>query len=379
MHFPYKITGTIVVEERDEKGPVPWMDDCYSDSESDSDSESEKRYDYLKYKLANLSLQFDHSHPVDLCRFMSALMRDKCSNEVDYQYSAQEQPTWMCSDNIVNNIISYASFEDQAGSLSLVCHKLRSSALGQLSKKLERRGVLAYGGSECGGWHKVEVQRGWSDTFLTDRESTVDGALWLVQCCCKGKGMACKNKESCQCGQPRVYTVGDEEMELDLNLIKESLIASGTANLTSEKREYVNRYGCKKEEHLYTAQANFTTSKREIWSLFDEIRRSVDNHYLWFDMKNFQKDFGVKRIQNGWSDDVIRPKQFVRTCLYALARQSIGDCVDAIIHTGKIKMHSPISDDKSIKRWITIHRFHTDIGEPVEIRLEYFHCVYKTW
>ena len=340
-----------------------------------SDSESEHLYDYLKYELVDLSFQFYDDHPADLCRFMSSLMRDKCSNEVDYQYSAQEQPTWMCSDSVVDNIISYASFEDQAGSLSLVCRKLRSSALGQLSKKLEHTGVLAYGGSEFGGWHKVEVQRGWCGTFLTDKERTVDGALWLVQCCCKNT--ACKSKDSCQCGEPRVYTVREEELELDLNSIKESLIASGTANLTSEKRVYVNRYGCKKEEYLYTAEANFTTSKRKIWSLIDEIRRSVDKYgYLWL---NFQKDFGVKRIENGWSDDVIRPKRFIRTCLYALARQSIGDCIDATVDTGKIKVYSPISDNKSIDRWITIHRFHTDMGEPVEIRLEYFHHVYKMW
>ena len=82
--------------------------------------------------------------------------------------------------------------------------------------------------------------------------------------------------------------------------------------------------------------------------------------YLWFDMENFEKDFGVKRIENGWSDDVIRPKQFIRTCLYALARQSIGDCAGATVVTGKIKVYSPIN------------RFHTDMGEPVEIRLEYF-------
>ena len=58
-----------------------------------SDSESEHPYDYLKYEVVDLSFQFYDDHPADLCRFMSSLMRDKCSNEVDYQYSAQEQPT----------------------------------------------------------------------------------------------------------------------------------------------------------------------------------------------------------------------------------------------------------------------------------------------
>ena len=80
-------------------------------------------------------------YPHDVCNFMRALMKENCltggilprQQEDDV---VLQQPTWMCTANILDNIVSYASFEDQTGNLRLVCCQFEASAMKLLEHKL---------------------------------------------------------------------------------------------------------------------------------------------------------------------------------------------------------------------------------------------------
>lgn len=365
-------TGTVVVDEIDERGPVPWMD------ESD-DSESERDHEYFCYSLKDVIFEVggDINHPVDVCRFLSTMMREKCSKEIDYQYAAKQQPEWVKNDGILDRVTSYASFVEQAGSLSLVSRKLRSSALGQLNKKMVKFPGIFFGTDEYQSSLRVEARHILSET-VSSKEGAIDDALWLAKCCCKGN--ACKEKETCPCrNKTRVVKDGKEENELNLIEVKEKLMASGTANLTSKKQR--NRRG--NEEYVHTVTTTFGRLNNSVLSTIDNIRRSIEYRVNFFDSKELEQNYGCPPVNNGWNAEAMRTKRFFRTLLYVLTTSVCQDSYiisnDQVkIMKGKVSVNSP-DENCSFWRWISVYRFHSAnsaAGDPVEIFLEYFNRNY---
>ena len=94
-----------------------------------------------------------------------------------------QQPFWVGTEKIIDTVLSYSSFEDQAGKLRLVCRQFDASALHQLERKLDKIKVIGFmrDGEGCGNsWFKATVLRGWTDKCLTSKESVTDDALWYT-------------------------------------------------------------------------------------------------------------------------------------------------------------------------------------------------------
>ena len=146
------------------------------------------------------------SKPHQICNFLRALMKEKCievePREIMKFEVVTQQPDWVQADKVLDTITSYASFEDQAGKLRLVCRQFDASALRQIEAKLDKTKVIGLridcgeGGGYNGIGFKATVRRGWSDTCLTSKESAIDDALWLASCRCCFE--YCPDKDSCK-------------------------------------------------------------------------------------------------------------------------------------------------------------------------------------
>jgi hypothetical protein len=183
---------------------------------------------------------------LDTCSYLCALMKEKCAKgEVtEMPLSNLQQPVWIDTDAILDKVLSYVSFGDQAGKLRLVCRQFGKSALRLLNKKLD--GFVSRGSWIGGSSLKVQFYRGWSEQCLTSKESAADDALWLASCRCRSTD--CKDKDSCPfANKPLEYSDGqtDEPKILDLNLARDELIKDGWLALNEpdpRERDYDHNY-----------------------------------------------------------------------------------------------------------------------------------------
>ena len=183
---------------------------------------------------------------LDVCSYLCALMKEKCAKgEVtEMPLLNLQQPVWIDTDVILDKVLSYVSFGDQAGKLRLVCRQFGKSALRLLNKKLD--GFVSRGSWIGGSSLKVQFYRGWSEQCLTSKESAADDALWLASCRCRSTD--CKDKDSCPfANKPLEYSDGqtDEPKILDLNLARDELIKDGWLALNEpdpRERDYDHNY-----------------------------------------------------------------------------------------------------------------------------------------
>lgn len=136
------------------------------------------------------------------------------------------QPFWVDTDEILDRITSFASFEEQAGTLRLVCRKFDVSSLRQLKGKLEKTKVIGFtSGSEWGeSWFKATVRSGWTEDCLASEEGVIDDALWFTKCRCIWQ--KCENKESCPDANKPVQTYNyrnNATSTLDINEVRKDL------------------------------------------------------------------------------------------------------------------------------------------------------------
>jgi len=152
-----------------------------------------------------------------------------------------QMPEWVKSEKILSTVMSFASFEDQAGKLRLVCRQFDAAALRQLEQKLDQTKVIGFNSSygECGGksMFKATVSRGWSDNCLTSNESAIDDALWLASCRCHFK--YCSDKKSCKSADQPLECEGynseskkNETHTIDVAWARQRLSEKGKVYLT---------------------------------------------------------------------------------------------------------------------------------------------------
>jgi len=179
-----------------------------------------------------------------ICSFLRALMEQKCfpiePRVPEGTDIVVQMPEWVQSKKVLSTIMSFASFEDQAGKLRLVCRQFDAAALRQLEDKLDQTKVIGFNrGDEYGddSWFKATVTRGWSDNCLTSKESAIDDALWLASCRCRFE--YCSDKESCKSAGENLKCEGysaeskkNESQTIDKAWARQRLSEKGKVYLT---------------------------------------------------------------------------------------------------------------------------------------------------
>lgn len=151
------------------------------------------------YNVTDIGVKFN-DHPVDVCRFMNSLISDRCTREIEYDYS-MKQPEWVECKKELGTITSFTSFKDQTAILSLVCTHFRTASLLCLKETLKQPNTISIGDNtqfvesnaiifcsygspwgsasdDVGGYLLVTARNGWSQKHIS-KESTLDDAMWL--------------------------------------------------------------------------------------------------------------------------------------------------------------------------------------------------------
>jgi hypothetical protein len=335
--------------------------------------------------------------PHQICSFLRTLMKEKCV-QVDpretMKISIVQQPEWVNADKILDEITSYASFEDQAGKLRLVCRQFGASALRQLEAKLDKIKVIGFSREgECGdSWFKATVRRGWSDTCLTSKESAIDDALWLASCrCCF---QYCADKDSCKNASKPLTCHGYsseskkyETLTVDEAFVRQKLAEVGQVQLTETSPDEL----CWAERDDYWKPSNvvkcsFEEDEMNLFELCRNIGKAINSHSDEYEYEeegervplnwHLKRDYGVsKRISS---------RQFVRSIFLIFARAEnkitiseedesaekkarVTPSQKVTIGMAKTNIATKIGSYSRMKKII---RFKSAANEPLEICLE---------
>ena len=328
---------------------------------------------------------------IRICSFLRALMKEKCARVIGPQIPLVDdisapltQPFWVATDKILDRVTSYASFEDQAGKLRLVCKKFESSALRQLRGKLDKVKVIGFhnDSSETGpSWFRVSARHGWSEECLTSEESAIEEALWFTSCRCSFK--KCENKEGCpSVGKPVQYMDHGTTKTLDIEEARNKLATKGWIWF-SEPDEW------EMEDDYYVPDRAECSFKREEMNVFEvcikvgEIINERLSHDLLFEGQECMLDRYLKR-DYGVSGD-ITSSRFVRSMFLVFAKASTCTSVNneeeevptkkarkASINevtVGMAKAYISV-EGGTYSRMKKVFRFYSAAREPIEILIE---------
>jgi len=315
--------------------------------------------------------------PHEVCSFLNGLMEEKCvvgeRSPVIHETSAivAQQPDWV-QENIVDTITSYASFEDQAGKLRLVCRQFGKSALKQLKGKLEKQEVIgSYTIGQSGNnFIKATVRSGWSETCLTSKESAVEDAIWLTKCRCEQLNL-CGDKDSCpNKDKPLRYTRnnGGTKTFSKTHLIREKLLEDSSFKVS---QGYGVSSPCKCECFF----------KQEVMSIYQICDKFICNKRM---PKGPKSDHS--RQLYGVSTERLYTKRFIRSLFLALANVSDIKAKTSgeeqpnkrarIARNEEIKMGMAEAtsrlDQSDYSRSLTIFRFYSANNDQKEICIEYY-------
>ena len=312
--------------------------------------------------------------PHQICNFLRALMKEKClqvePREILKFAVVTQQPDWVQADKVLDTITSYASFDDQAGKLRLVCRQFDASALRQIEAKLHKTKVIGFkrGGSGCGeNWFKATVSRGWSDTCLTSKDSAIDDALWLASCRCWFE--SCADKDSCKNASKPLTCLGyssdtkkSETHTIDEAMVRQKLADEGRVSLTGEYRSNV-------------VECSFEKKKLTVFQLCRIARKVIRSNSGRALNWNLKRDYGVS--------DAISTRQFVRSIFLVFARaasKTLPDEDESAMKKARIApsrevtigtAESTIGVEKGqYSRMKKIIRFYSADNEPMEICFE---------
>ena len=340
----------------------------------------------------------------DICSFLRALMKEKCAKgemmaEAEGHLDGGiivSQPNWVQIDRVTDSITSYASFEDQAGKLRLVCKAFGKSALKQIKEKLDKTKVIGFT-KDCEfgeSWFKASVSSGWSDKCLTTKESTVSDALRFASCrcmfssCnyCDDKVSSDEAKESDGKGFCGDYN--GKPIDIDMGKAREKLASKGRVQLTKEDPNDLSYKG----DYYHPSnvvQCSFEQKSMTLFEVCNEVDKNIHEHV---DGYGYHEGDGESPRLNGYLkrdykvSRNITSRQFVRTIFLSFV-----NATDAVVNDdseleSKAKKARPAPiDDVTIamaksnitgvktdhySRMKKIYRFYTASREQVEICLE---------
>lgn len=333
-----------------------------------------------------LSFHFEmyNRSAIRICSFLRALIRDKCVTVGGGQLSLADdvtapltQPSWVDTDKVLDRITSFASFEDQAGMLRLVCRKFEASALRQLEEKLEKTKVIGYQNSSNEGgpcWFKVSVRNGWSDDCLANEEGVIDDALWFASCRCSWK--KCENKESCpSVNKPVLYDDRGTIKTLDIEETRKKLSEKGRILLVMpDDMDWKGDY-----YEPYCIECSFKREEMSVFEVCSKVGEIINDRLgreLLFVGEECMLNPHLKR-DYGVSGD-ITSSQFVRSIFLVFTKaKGVGEEVStkkackpfSEVAVGKAKSH--ISVEKgAYSRMKKVFRFYSAKQEPIEICIE---------
>ena len=319
----------------------------------------------------------------DICNFFRALMKEKChrgwepAGESDAAIVFVEQPMWVQTEKILDLVISFASFELQAGRLRLVCRQFKDSAIRQLEAKLlDETKVIGFD-RDYAGWFKADVRRGWSDEqFGTDRGSVIDDALWMASCrCCPFGPNHCTDKKSCP-STKMPLKFGRENTVLDMEQARELLNKKGwvklTPNFPSGQGE-VRRLK-QSEQHV---KIRFQKGEKSIFKICDAVSRAIRSEVQYRLMPDsFRRFYGISGQMTS--------RRFLRS-IFLVFCNSANSAIDTeedrlskrrCLPEPSIGFAKSVVDGSNSDRYCrskTLYRFYTSSHEPIEIRLESRH------
>ena len=309
------------------------------------------------------------------------------------------QPIWIPIEAILDRVISYASFEDQASKLRLVCRQFEASALKQLEVKLldtvnligsyEAEYRIGRGrdssppyAEDTDDWFKARIQRGWSDK-LTSQENTIEDALWLAKCRCKKD--YCEDRKSCPQPDERIMVeggdCGEDVLHLDMDFARKLLAEKGEVNL-GHMSILVTGDG-----PAFKVNCSFEKKDMNLFDICKEVEETIRGEvYIlgYFGAclipSHFQKSYGISEL--------ISSKRFIRSLFLVLTKApGIGmkkarlTPMQGEVTVSKIFTHVPTFDlswvfdgnTENIRHYEhrkTIYRFFSAANEPIELVLD---------
>ena len=314
-----------------------------------------------------------------ICSFFRAMIKQKCvalRGQIpmiagnDAPLALSQQPGWIQTEEILDRVLSYASFEDQVGKLRLVSRQFQASALRQLEQKLDKTKVIA----EDGGWFNATVRRGWSNNDLTSEEDAVDLALWYTSCRCGYQ--KCDSKESCpSAGKPIEYSDHGTTKTLDLDTARRKLAKTGTLTLTRPD-EWEMEHEC---YHSDGAESSFELKSMSLYKLCGEVNNTIKGKLG----PRVLLNRSLKRYYGVGGN--IRSKRFVRSIFLVFTKAKAFVDSSGCENEGATKKARAASIDEvtigmakacvtldtgGYSRMKKIFRFYSAAGEPIEIDIE---------
>jgi hypothetical protein len=321
------------------------IDDDYSDEE---DYEYDYDYEYnLNHPTKGMYFSFGGCEmtyvewPHHACSFLRALMREKCLHIEPRGVLGSvvvQQPEWVQDKKILDTITSFLCFEDQAGKLRLVCRQFGDSASRQLRAKLDKSKRIGSNGESYFEPYQAKsfvatVRQGWSEDWLTSKESSIDDALWMASCRCSPP-QSCGGRASCTSMSSQhlechgYNSTTSETHIIDMDLARQKLRDEGVVNLTEghpDDRPFgtvieSNKIECKFDEE----EMNLFDLCRRVE---DEVFSGMDDRDEWNDMPmgvswSLKQDYGVLPNSTSFHPGYVTQKQFLRSIFLLFSRAS---------------------------------------------------------
>jgi len=347
----------------------------------------------------------DHStlyYPSHISSYLRALMREKCERSIGVEALLQdsdgplftEQPLWVQTQNILDRVTSYCTFEEQAGVLRLVSRQFEASALRQLERKLlDETKVFGYSSHGWGDYFKARVVRGRSNDHLNSKESAIDDAIWLAKCQCVYE--SCDDKEKCpfankarsvRDGKEQHVRHGKNIKTLDMEAVRESLAKTGRYQATAFRPDM---WQWEQGITPHEIKSSFEQKSLTIFELCHEVMTGVHKNVDYYaDDIDFEMDAIPSHFKKFYGvSETITSTRFIRSLFLVFAkavkstnhnqgdggaykRARLGESEEVTVGMASSNMPGGEKGYDYYSRMLTIYRFDNLAGEPMEIWFE---------
>lgn len=325
--------------------------------------------------------------PYKICSFLSTLMKERCIQieqrpPLDIAIIS-EQPEWVQTDKIIDTIISFVSFDDQASKIRLVCRNFRLSALRQIQAKLFRNKLIGFMESDSYGENlfRATVRRGLSHDFES-KEGVIEDALWSASCRCHTG--SCEGKKSCKyLGEYLSFQSFDKNSnQCAVETVRQRLKEKGSVCLDENFANEVTSDRITSGEIDNSVYCFYHEEEMTLFELFGQIARTVTyetdlSGYGTQVHDDLKRDFGASSAHlycNGFVRSILLPfatamnKDHILEASEGLREKKVRispSTANATISEARANMNT---ENGLISRKVGIYRFFSADNEPIEVR-----------